>query len=180
MSHSYFPVLPLSRNQRRKGLSASLIGETLPTVLYRLNLMHRHKPVLPDSPLGHLINQRARKHLQKKDLRDLGKWKAVHWSSWHLPEGTAGDINNHFSHQTTENECRVRGGKKTSVLLPPVWINLFWQLLIWVCDSILHMSSSIGQLSAESDWGKQWCSAWLREEASHSIYNMQSSPLSLA
>lgn len=63
---------------------------------------------LPDSPQGHLGNQRARKYLQKKDLRERGKWKAVHW---HLPEGTAGDINNHFSHQTVENERRVRREK---------------------------------------------------------------------
>lgn len=73
---------------------------------------HRCKPILPDLPLGHLVNQRTKKHLQKKDFRDLGKWKAAHWSSWHLPEGTAGDINNHFSHQTVENERRVRGKKK--------------------------------------------------------------------
>lgn len=31
------------------------------------------------------------------------------------------------------------------------------------------MSSSIGQLSAEGDWGKQRCSAWLREEASQHL-----------
>lgn len=97
--------------------SAWLRGETLPTGLYRLNLTHRHKHARLTP--GPLVNQRARKYLQKNDLGGLGKWKAVHRSSWHLPEGTDGDINNHFSHQTAENERRVRG-KKTSVLLPPV------------------------------------------------------------
>lgn len=111
-THSSFPLLAHSGSQRRKVLSAWLMGETLSQQDYTDSTWHIDIN-LPDSPQGHLVNQRARKYIQKKDLRELGKWNAVHWSYWHLTEGTAGDINNHFSHQTAKNEHRE--GKKKQV-----------------------------------------------------------------